>query len=125
MLGMWAPIVSSCLGWKDGKGSRPGAGVSLSAKPFSDASLRLSGEGSTCRIVERVLYAVPGRSGEAGTVRGMIWVALMLSPLSVNADSAGGASNGSLSVEPVGYGGNGDSVGEEKFWRMAKRNCKC
>lgn len=66
--------IASCPGSKGGKGSKeiPAAGVPLSAKPLVSASLRLSGDGSTCRIVERVLYAVPGRSGEAGAVRGRI-----------------------------------------------------
>jgi hypothetical protein len=63
-----------CAELKGGNGSKEGAGaragVSLSAKPLAKASVRLSGEGWTCRIVESVLTAVPGHSGDAGAVRG-------------------------------------------------------
>lgn len=72
---------SSLEGSNRGNGSmeEPSADVPSCAKPWANASLRLSGEGSTWRIVERVLYAVPGRSrsGEAGAVRGRICVARM------------------------------------------------
>lgn len=91
-------------------------------------------------MVER---AVLGRSGDAGAVRGRTRVARMSSRLSTGSDSAesarsanstgvrsgdGGAVAGkscrSLDEAPTGYGGSGDSVGEEKFWRMAKRRCR-
>lgn len=150
----WSPSVKLDL-LKGGNGSKEGfcAGVPAFAKPFTNVSLRLSGEGSTCRIVERVLNAVLGRSGDAGAVRGRTCVARMLSVSSTGSvcsvDSAGSidstvsgvskASTGAkfgdggavagkscrpLVVVPTGYGGRGDSVGEETVWRMAKRRCR-
>jgi hypothetical protein len=67
----------SLMGGNGSKGDG-GAGVPVSAKPCAKASRRLSGEGSTWRMVERVLYAVLGRSGDAGAVRGRTCVACML-----------------------------------------------
>ena len=79
MLGMCVPWLSLssilrsagsalCVELKGGKGLKEGAGaragVPLSAKPLAKASVRLSGEGWTCRIVESVLTAVPGHSGD-------------------------------------------------------------
>ena len=67
-------------GLKRGNGSKEAgeAGIPVSAKPCAKASRRLSGEGSTWRMVERVLYAVLGRSGGVGAVRGRTCVACML-----------------------------------------------
>ena len=78
-------------GLKGGNGSKedPNAAALLSPRPLVNASLELSGEGSTWRIVERVLYAVPGRSGDAGAVHGRICV-VRISSIS-SADSAGGS----------------------------------
>lgn len=96
VLGMCVPGSSSVVspfrpGSKGGKGSKegPGAGAPPSAKPLVSASRRFSGEGSTCRMVERVLYAVPGRSGEAGAVRGRMCVALILALSSVGGSGSG------------------------------------
>lgn len=85
VLGMCVPwavessaVSSFCVELNGGKGSKEdagaeaGPGISPSAKLLAKASLRLSGEGWTCRTVERVLTAVPDRSGEAGAVRGRI-----------------------------------------------------
>jgi hypothetical protein len=47
--------------------------------------------------------SVGGSSGEGGAVAG---------------------NTGPFGGELAGYGGSGDSVGEEKFWRMAKRRCR-
>jgi hypothetical protein len=143
VLGMCVPWSSSagssfCAELNGGKGSKEGAGagpgVPPSAKPLANASLRLSGEGWTWRIVERVLYAVPGRSGDAGAVRGRMWVARISSASCAGAVASTGGSSGEggavagntgpLDGEVAGYGGSGDNVGEEKFWRMAKRRCR-
>jgi hypothetical protein len=87
---------------KGGNGSKGdgGAGVPVSAKPCAKASRRLSGEGSTWRMVERVLYAVLGRSGDAGAVRGRTCVACMLfgSPIDSTAFSG--------SVGAAGFAGS-------------------
>jgi hypothetical protein len=50
-------VLSSWPGLNGGKGSKEvvGAGVPPSAEPLASTSLRLSGDGSTCRMVERVL----------------------------------------------------------------------
>ena len=57
VLGSSFGVLSSWPGLNGGKGSKEvvGAGGPLSAKPLASASLRLSGDGSTCRMVERVL----------------------------------------------------------------------
>lgn len=104
-------------------------------------------------MVERVLYAVPGRSGEAGAVRGRMCVALMLllccaassnsdisrnTPRPVPGDGTGAAvmsgsgeggegmagSGDSFGGELEGYGGRGESVVGGTFWRIAKRRCR-
>lgn len=150
-VGKVGSVLGMCVSWslsagpsfwaelKGGKGSEEGAGdgpgVPPSAKPLANASLRLSGEGWTWRIVERVLYAVLGRSGDAGAVRGRMCVARILSGSCVGTAVSTGRSSGeggavagkpgdSLGGELAGYGGSGDNVGEEKFWRMAKRRCR-
>lgn len=123
VLGMCMPGSSSVACWggsKSGKGSKEGSGACLtpSGKPLASASLRLSGEGSTWRIVERVLNAVPGRSGETGAVRGRMYVARMLTLSSAGVDDSGsdsgiedaGSADGCTACDTLEHGGKGDST---------------